>query len=374
MSFPLTVSLTPSFRYGGDNDWLLRAQLRCLSEQEFKDFDVVLIDPHYQKRKGYMPELAKRYNLNLVHIPYTPNLRVAKRLDCACFNAPYLFSESPKIVRYSCWRFVLPQFTKICVESKTSVDFYFHNVEPVGSARHPETDHNTDIWNLGSDVVHWDKVPKKAGEPGATWGADSDIDKPASLFFRNAYGNYAVSRKEWIAINGVNEGPFSVAHFEDQDFCVRARSAEMQCSRRHAIMWRAHHRYGNQAGRANELPDFGQFKQNCPACEAACNVLEPNRFDLKRRIAAGEVEEFEREKVWICKTCFLCGPVYHVDSGEYLNTIEARKITKSSVFPKYLIGRRLDILTSDMDGKSLSEKVEIFNASYTNERYFSPHD
>ena len=33
---PLTVAMTPSFFYEGDN--LLRAQLKCLSKQKAKDF------------------------------------------------------------------------------------------------------------------------------------------------------------------------------------------------------------------------------------------------------------------------------------------------------------------------------------------------
>jgi hypothetical protein len=62
----LTVAMTPSFFFEGD--WLLKAQLKTLSCQKNKDFDVFLIDSHYSKRINLIPEYAEKYNLNLVHI------------------------------------------------------------------------------------------------------------------------------------------------------------------------------------------------------------------------------------------------------------------------------------------------------------------
>lgn len=349
---------------------MLRAQLRCLAEQSNKDFDVFIIDPHFSKRSSYMGELASKYRLNIRHLPYHPNTRVAKMLDCQIFNAPYLFSESPRIVRYSCWRFVRPDFTDACLTSQTNVDFRFHSCEaPTKELQHPETRHNVAIWDMTSDVVHWDKVPTKAGMPGATWGHDSDVDEPAGLFRRNCYGNYMIFRDQWLAMNGTNEAVFSLAHFEDLDFCVRARNAEMQCTRKAGKMARLDHFYGGFSGRANIKPDV-EFKKPCPACEKAAYTLEPNRFDWPRRAAVGEIELFERDRAWVCKTCFLCGPMYSKDPVEHLGQIEARKITQAPILSRYKIGRNLRILASDMDGKSLSEKVEIFERSYHDERYF----
>jgi len=366
----LTIGMTPAFLYPGD--MLLAAQLRCLSEQEARDFNVLLVDAHYQKRKGYIPELAERYKLNITHVPYVPNLHVAKRLDCAVFNAPYCYSESPKIVRYSCWRFARPDFTKVCLESKTNVDFRFHSIEPTSKENtHPDTNHNTDIWDMTSDVVKWDKVSRKAGVGGGTWGSDSDKDGDADLFPTNAYGNYMVFRDQWLKLNGCDEAFTNVAHYEDMDFCARARNAGMKCSRRAHRLYRIHHWYGNHSGRAN-IPTDHAFKQNCPECEAACNVLEPKRFDIKARKDKGEIDVLSDHGVWVCKTCNLCGPVYHTGCHEHTERIGRLKLTRSNVITKYLIGRRLDILTADMDGKSLSEKVELYTASWGNPRYYQP--
>lgn len=368
MPFPLTLGMTVGFRYHGD--WLLRAQLRCLSEQTFKDFDVLLCDPHYLKRKDSISELAQHYKLNIVHVPYTPNLLIAKRLDCAAFNAPYLFSESPRIVRYSCWRFVRPNFTEICASVPHCVDFYFHNFEPpTRDSMHPVTNHDARIWNMNSDVVNWDLIPKRAGEPGSSWTEHSDRYEPVMAFPLAAYGNYMVPREDWLNLNGCDEAIFSSEHWEDQDFCLRANLAGLKCERRAHVMYRAHHLYGSHSGRANEVPDFGEFKKICDQCEAVEYTPKPNRRELKKRIANGEL--WTDGRVWVCKKCLYCGPVFHADEGEYPALIRKNKITKSNVISEFKIGRCLRTLASDMDGKSLQEKVEIFTGSYTNEKYYS---
>jgi len=369
-TFPLTVGMTPAFRFGKDSDWLFRAQLKCLSEQEFKDFGVLVIDPHFNKRKSYMPELAEKYKLAITHIPYKPNLSVAKLLDCSVFNAPYLFSESPKIVRYSCWRFVRPQFTKICVESPTAVDFYFHNVSPPTKAdAHHLTDHNVRVWDMQSDVVNWNAVPTKAGQPGASWGSYDDRDTTAVPMVLNACGNYCVPRATWLSLNGCDEAIFSSEHWEDQDFCQRANNAGVLCSRKSGQMYRLHHLYGHHSGRANELPDFGEFKKLCAKCEAVEYTPKPDRRELRRRIRAGELA-VPNSQVWVCKECKYCGPIFFEDEGEYHSHLRRNKITRSNVIPEFMLGRRLDILAAVMDGKSLSEKVSIFEDSYTNPKYY----
>lgn len=364
MIYPLTVSMTPAFFY--PEDWLLRAQLRCLSEQTFKDFDVLLVDPHYHKRTFY-----KQYGLNIVHVPYVPDLKAARKLDCAVFNAAYLYSESPKIVRYSCWRFVRPNFTQICVDSNMSVDFYFHNVEPpTRDSMHVVTNHDARIWDMQSDEVHWDKIPTKAGQPGASWGSDSDKDAKPTIFPLNCYGNYMVPRDEWLRLNGADEVIFNSEHWEDQDFCNRAHRAGIPAWRKAGIMVRLHHMYGGHSGRANIVPDYGAFRPLCAKCNAVEHTTRPNRRDLKRRLANGELMEFGQGRVWVCKECLYSGPIFHDDEGEYLQHLKKHDITRANILPSVKLGRNLQILADDMDGKSLSEKVEIFNRSYHDERYY----
>lgn len=364
MIYPLTVAMTPAFFYEGD--WLLKAMLRCLSEQTNKDFLTLIIDPHYNTRSKYMGELADYYKLNIEHVPYVPNTHVAKKLDCAVFNSPYCYSESPRIVRYSCWRFVRPNFTDICLNSKSNVDFYFHSIEPsTFEGYNPLTNHNTDIWDFGSDEVHWDKMPR-SGEPGATWTHHSEVDAPISIFPDNAYGNYMVFREQWLDLNGCEEH-FSSTHFEDMDFTLRARNAGLTCERKALIMYRMHHLYGGHSGRSNKPTDY-VFKSLCPACNNASLITEPKRYDLERRHSIGEVEYIDDK--WVCKTCSLSGAIYHKNSSEYTNALKVSGKTKSTINAKYKIGRNLRILTADMDGKTIQEKIDIYTDSWTNKKYY----
>lgn len=368
MSRPLTVSMTPAFLEPGD--MLLRAQLRCLSEQIAKDFTVLIVDHHFYKRVGYMDELRNKYKLDITHIPYRPNQHVAKKLDCQIFNGPYLYSESPRLVRYSCWRFVKPDFTKVCLESPTNVDFYFHSVKaPAPEYAHPKTDHNMLVWDMASDRVNWAEMPAKASEPGATWTKESDVDEPVGLFRLNCYGNYMIFRDQWLNINGCEEAFTNSVHYEDMDFCIRARNARMVCTRKSHKLYRAHHQYGSHSGRANIPPDQ-EFKKPCAACEAAYHVLEPKRFDIAERADRGEIELIQSMGIWVCKTCTLCGPIYSRGCNEHTEFIQDAKIVRSNIVPKYKLGRNLRILAGDMDGKSIPDKWKIFNDSYANERYY----
>lgn len=363
----LTVSLTPAFMMEGDN--LLRAMLRCLSEQEYKDFTVLIVDHHYNTRVKYMDELAAHYKLQIVHVPYMPNPYIAKKLDCSIFNAPYCYSESPRIVRYSCWRFVTPDWTKLCVESKTNCDFYFHSCEAPTLDRYNEkTGHDNGIWNGENDIVNWNNVPR-VGQKGATWSYHSEVDAPETLFPKNAYGNYMVFRDQWMSINGCNEA-FNTTHFEDMDFTLRARNAGMTCERKALKLFRLHHQYGSHSGRANIVPDY-TFKKPCEACQKASNVIEPNRYDLQRRLKGGEIEIFPDGRTWVCKTCYLSGAAYDADCGEYTNWLEDAKIIQAPIINKYRIGRNLRTLVADMDGKSLQEKYEIYCDSWQNEKYYT---
>jgi hypothetical protein len=363
----LTVGMTPSFFFEGD--FLFKAQLKCLSEQKYKDFDVYAIDPHYSKRKDLVPQYANQYKLNIVHIPYMPNTHIAKRLDCAIFNAPYMYSESNRIVRLSCWRFVTPDFTDICAESKSNCDFYFHNCSPKNQNDiHPDTGHSISIWNMNSDNVNWCSIPK-INESGCSWTEHSEANEKEQLMPLNCYGNYMIFRNEWLEINGCDEVFTNNEHWEDQDFCLRARKFGSRCARFSKKMFRLHHYYGSHSGRSNIVPDH-VFKKPCEACDRAQYTYEPNRFDIKNRIKNGEIEIFEEDQIWVCKKCHLSSTIWHKEVYESYKFIENKSSYKSNIISKYKIGRNLQILAEDMRGKTIQEKVEIYNDSWTNGRYY----
>ena len=219
--YPLTIAMTPSF--WDDNHMLLKTQLNCLSKQTVKDFAVYLVDPHYRKRKNIIPELAEKYKLKIIHIPYEPNIHIAKRLDCAIFNAAYCYSRSPRIVRYSCYRFVRNNFVEkiMSVPERVNIDFYSLNVGP---CMIEEQNRKNDlsiiykkhkiVWDFNSDEVNWDNIPNYPGMDIhgnfigdeklslARWGPESQKETGIIPVPLNCYGNIMWWRENWLNVTG----------------------------------------------------------------------------------------------------------------------------------------------------------------------------
>lgn len=379
--YPITVSMTPSFF--DENHMLLRTQLKCLAEQTVKDFDVYLIDVHYQKRKNIIPELALKFNLDIKHIPYTPNVRYAKIYDCSIFNAGYLFSKAKINVRYSCYRFARPTFIEKIVQTpqNVNVDFYFKCLGPcaneIKNKLIPEK--HKKIWNFKNEDINWNLIPDKKEINNIqneikslyNWDENSEIDTKIIDIPLNLYGNIAWNRDQWLFLNGTNEVITNACHWEDIDFDMRANLAGQKVIRYAHQLYRLFHDYGNFAQRSNIEVDI-PYKKPCHQC---IDVVKHNsgdeeyEFKLFKRIKNNDYDLFYNDHIWVCKNCNLSGPVYTKEKGIdfYISYIRENKLIQSPILDKYLIGRNLKILSEKMDReKSLKNKIEIFNESWSN--------
>lgn len=390
MSFPLSVSMTPAFF--DESHVMLRAQLKCLAAQTVKDFDVWLIDPHYQKRKNIIPELAARYSLDIKHIPYTPNTRIAKYFDCAIFNAAYIYSTSPMNVRFSCYRFVRPNFVEriLSAPKGVNVDFYMHAVGPdlceVRDNVSDKVKHKV-VWNFESEDVDWSRFPTRSGYTDDKF---SGIDESSSLgnwppfmdkdtlepiqVQGNVYGNIAWNRDQWLAINGTNEVITNGCHWEDLDFDTRAYIAGHKIVRYSHVLYRLHHHYGAHAQRSN-VPVDTAFTKMCGACH---DMIFCNKGDgdfgakLRVRLSKQELRHYYQHQVWVCDKCLLSGAIYD-DRGldHYFYHLHDMGVSKAPVLSRELIGRNLQVLAEYMDKcPYLSSKVLIYNDSWVNPYYY----
>lgn len=366
---------------------LLRTQLKCLSLQENKDFDVWLIDPHYQKRRTIVPELADRFHLDIKHVPYTPNTCVAKVYDCAIFNAPFCYSKAPLNARYSCYRFARPTWTAAMSSRPPGVNLDFHMLAVGPDLYEPryERKKHLAVWNFDGEDVHWDAIPARSGcdnhgRPNndhnlslGNWLPASDCDTGPMPVPMNLYGNLAWNRDQWIALNGTNEIITNAAHWEDLDFDCRAGTSGQQVARRTHLLYRLYHTYGKFSQRSNIQVDV-PFISPCAAC---MTHFRENRGDvnygeiLSSRISLGEVAVLERACAWICRSCHLSGPIYFTGLDDYFNAIRAMKLIRAPIDQDHRIGRNLAILAERMDRcSSLSDKVSIFNDSWSNPDFY----
>jgi len=395
--YPLTIGMTPAFYDEGH--MLLRAQLKCLSQQTFKDFDVWLIDPHYDKRKEVIPEIAEHYGLNIVHVPYSPNTFIAKRLDCAIFNAVYCYSRAPRIVRLSCYRFVTPDFCEQIMNSpiNVNIDFYSFNVGPCMMEEIerrsgnivPHTKHEI-VWNFESDEVHWEHIPQ---EPGcgmngqwngneslslARWTPEAEIKTGIIPFPVNAYGNIMFWRDNWLNINGTNEVFTNTDHWEDIDLDLRANISGQSAIRLPKIMFRLFHWHGGFSQRSNVEVDHPCFQQ-CDSCKhflRYANSMSDRKdrwkmFEMREKIK--ELTLYRDENIWRCNKCNLTGAMWGWENGEadYTNNIKQHGLYRATILSDVKIGRNLRRLVGDMDRKSsLEDKVEIYNSSWSEDKYY----
>ena len=382
--YPISVSMTPAFF--DENHMLLKAQLNCLSNQTIKDFDVYLIDPHYQKRKTVIPELAEKYKLDIKHIPYIPNTHISKLLDCSIFNAGYCYSTSQINVRYSCYRFVRPTFIEtICNAPKNiNVDFYYLAIGPDHEElkNHLIPSNHKRIWNFESDDINWNKIPTISQSNNFesmslfSWNnyqqytMDTDIiDIPVNL-----YGNIAWNRDQWISINGTNEVITNFSHWEDLDFVTRSKLADHKVIRRTDQMYRLYHTYGAYSQRSNVQVDV-PIRDICEKCMSVRYNHSDYDYEVKLNngIKNNNYHMYYDDHIWVCKECKLSGPVY---TGEksidyYLSYIRSKKLINSPIIKEHLIGRNLKILSDKMDKETTIEgKFEIYNDSWKNYYYY----
>ena len=380
LNYPITVSMTPAF-YDREH-MLLRAQLKCLSKQTVMDFDVWLIDPHYNKRKDIIPELSDKFGLDIKHIPYSPALHIAKRYDCAIFNATFVYSPSPINVRYSCYRFVRPTFieTILNAPSGVNVDFYWQNIKGT-------LDEMNMFWGFDREDVNWENCPTKSSDnlvDSITWPKLYDEDRDVHLAntfpleegkigSMGMYGNMAWYREQYLFLNGTNEVMSNAFHWEDVCFSHRANLAGQLIVRRTNLIYRLDHDYGSYSQRSNAPVDH-PCKSPCARCEDMYTHYTSFDYQLDHRIKLGEVESFEEFVVWVCKDCKLSGPILgnSQEIQNYLNNVWERNGVRSPIIPKYKIGRNLNILSEMVDRETTLEgKIDVYNNSWKNDYFYT---
>jgi len=395
--YPLTIGMTPAFY--DEKHMLLQAQLKCLQSQTFKDFDVWLIDPHYEKRKDIIPEFAEKYKLNIFHVPYSPNPNIAKRLDCAIFNAVYCYSRAPRIVRLSCYRFVKNNFCEeiMNVQVNVNMDFYSFNVGPCMKEEQerlrgnmiPHTKHEI-VWNFESDNINWENIPDRPGcNIDGTWNEDeslslarwseaSEIETGLIPFPLNAYGNIMFWRENWLNINGTNEVFTNHDHWEDVDLDIRSNIADQYAVRKPKLMYRLFHYHGGFSQRSNIEVDV-KCKEQCENCKyflKYANSMKDRKdrwrmFEMREKIR--EIKLFRDENIWYCNKCGLSGAMWGWENGEsdYIDNIKQNGLYKATIIPEIKIGRNIRRLVGDMDKKSnIQDKLEIYNSSWDLDKYY----
>lgn len=350
---PLTYAVTLA-------DWtpqqdMLRMMLRCLGDQTCQDFDVILADHHYDARKSSVDELSKNYKFKIHHIPIIPAPHVAKHyIDCSVFNVGWILSDAERCIRYSEWRLCKPELTEILLKKPADlfVDLGYHDI--------PEDD----VWDRESGEINWSRVP--------TYKLENELHDTVPS---NCYANNTISREKWIQVNGFNEVDFNFFHWEDIDYCGRCQNSGFRAERIYNMMYRIRHGYGNLPNRSVRMPER-LFKPICPKCDALINYIRYYVGSVTHRQwgdffkARGSHIEIIRRKgrVWlVCKECNFVLP--YIGTEDICNFVTKDKSYTKAPIGVSGSGRNMEILSADLAGKSMQDKLEIYKDSWTNERY-----
>lgn len=89
----------------------LKSQLYWLSQQIYKDFNVVVMNAFY-KQDRYQPWIKKKYPFNLIHIPLIHNINMSKRFDFSIKNNLALLSPTKDFLFFSDSHYITTSFTK----------------------------------------------------------------------------------------------------------------------------------------------------------------------------------------------------------------------------------------------------------------------
>ncbi len=247
-----------------NNDELLRSQLKNLSRQTERNFEVIMPDPHYSKRE-WLVDFVKNLKYNVIHFPYFSNIKTPKSFDYGIFNNAVLMSSTNKIVTFQDWRFCHPKLIKILKQVK---EFAYEGFEWQVLYK---DDHS------GKSIHHKQStIPISINEANTMYkdGIFPDIGWQGfrtHTFHNSCWGHYCINKNLWIEVNGIDEVATNTRHYADLDLNTRLQEYYFRNNKKIEIpmlknvMTRMMHNRGEHFGGSNVPLDF-QINTNHKNC------------------------------------------------------------------------------------------------------------
>lgn len=368
----LTVYLPTSY-YTRDA-WSLRLQFHCLAQQTVRDFDVVLLDPHYRKRWGTVRELADIYGLTVTHYPYECNQNVSKFHDWTMLNSAFAMIEAKRLLRMSCYRVFKPNMVELVLNTPAphNIDFGYCPIAANHRAVRPDATVDFDLLPPKAARLH----PRHSRYVSGTDQQEVIGPMPpegqteaTTLVTLQCFGNGAWWREQWLRVNGICEAFTAGTTCEDIEYDVRAAAdGQTVTYRDDCPMYRLEHGKGPSLCYASPIPPDRALR---PPCEQ-CYQMARDRSHLTKRLSRGDFERFDDLGLIVCRDCHLADGNWLTSGEDFYKVLARSGRTQAAILPQYNIGRNLRILASDMAGQSWSRKIELLEASWDHPRYYAP--
>jgi hypothetical protein len=386
--------MAPFYFIGEDE--LLISQLNNLKFQTDKKFEVVVPDPHYEKR-GWLTNFAKTLNYNFIHFPYVPNLKTPKSFDYGILNNAVLMTNTNKIITFQDWRFCHPKLIKILrqVSDHKFIGFnwqvlYKDACDGVEWDGKRTTHHKKSTINISvNDAVKMYETGFFANIP---WEASRE-----KTFNNSCWGHYCINKDLWMQVNGIDEVATNTRHYADLDLNARleelfkSNNMHIEIPMIKNVMVRMMHNKGLYFGGSNIPLNFevNNLHKNC--CFIDRGSMNDKKFVLYtiQNINNGKFtklyetkysEHFVRHNTnealdtnhatigFQCNDCHVIAETPHW----YEKSPNARIKSLIGIGKNgNKIGRNLNIINELIKNKSFEEKVSILENSWYEDKFFN---
>lgn len=322
--------------------------LRNLSEQTFRDFEIVLVDMFYDENKNAVADLCGVLGLqNIVHTPACEATHVGRWLHWELYSNALLLASGRWVFHYGVNRYLHRNALQTVADNAQqgfSVVFAQRNVEESIETLLPrdmiQSSACESIYHMNVSVYPWQYLSQS--------------------------GFFSVESDVMIHdFNGHNEA-LVIHHWVDNDLGARSQhlTGKIRCKiAQNGLLRLNKSRTGGYSGVRVGKPVCA--REANPICVAW--LIDGLRED--RRIT-GDVERVEHNGYsWV--RCAVCGTIGVEDSPAYVARLSTNAAYTKAPVNIAGVGRNIETLAADLKSLTLQEKVETISGSHTNARYLS---
>ena len=210
-----------TYRWGG-----LDVSLAGLSDQTFRNFEVILCDPHYDARKDAVEEYNKKFNVPLVHVrPFRDNMPLDSGSKHR--NSAICYAEGEICIFLCDYAFVRPDW----IQRHWNIHEKYDGYSGVGPHRYRSHPAIKEVWEKEPITIFKEEFRAEMIDsfPILEIGQDTKLTMPA-LGIAGSYfhmKNESIRTETLMALNGCDEG-FDVdgGHcYSDMDLGLRSEMA-----------------------------------------------------------------------------------------------------------------------------------------------------
>lgn len=385
---PIFSFIMAPFYLIGDDE-LLKSQLINLNEQTILNFEVIIPDPHYSKRK-WLGEFVNQLKYNVIHFDYVPNTKIPKSFDYGILNTAVLISNTKKIITFQDWRFCNRNLIKRLLRF---IKFEFIGLK--WQVLYKDDAAISSHW--GKSTIDFDL--SQANELYKT-GIFPEIEityEFTNTFHNSCWGHYCIDKELWLNVNGIDEVVTNTRHYADLDINTRLeyfykskKSKLIRIPMLENAMVRIMHSKGNFFGGSNIELDHIYNNKHVNCCFSKTGSMNDKMFT---EYVVDKIENNEYSKIYEipystnfiqnnknesldskfavigfeCNVCGLVGETPHW----YEKSPESRvTATIGAGLNIIKIGRNLKKIQVDLKNCEFEEKINILNNSWYELKYF----